>query len=157
MTNSSNEGLATRLVTRRTVAKGAVWSIPVIASVTLAPAAAASTLKFTITAACGTGNASKTGSFSVQVTAGSLPAGTAFVLTGTANINSTDYAFDNNLLTYVSGNGTTTVTLTTKAILSNNASIPISAVQGTGDSITLTVSTESAKLTFNNGGVCKLA
>ena len=77
------------VVSRRTLARGAVWSVPVIAGVALAPtASAASTDDVVVAAYCVSGvtPANRRG-FNVSAAAGVIPIGCTFTFTSSGALN----------------------------------------------------------------------
>ncbi|MBG6083953.1 hypothetical protein [Zhihengliuella flava] len=80
-------------IDRRTLTKGAAWSVPVIAAAVSAPAAAASTVQqfdVTVSASCTGGidllvvTAFGDPTFTITATTGDIPVGTTFILTSDA-------------------------------------------------------------------------
>ena len=81
------------VVSRRTLARGAVWSVPVIAGVALAPtASAASTDDVVVAAYCVSGvtPANRRG-FNVSAAAGVIPIGSTFTFTSDAGLSARPY------------------------------------------------------------------
>ncbi|HEY1134759.1 MAG TPA: hypothetical protein VGE77_09300 [Nocardioides sp.] len=89
MSENQNAGGRSGLVSRRTIARTAAWSVPAVAVVAASPAHAVSTpdavFDVTVTANCVNAILAppSTVNFVISATAGTIPAGTQFQLTGT--------------------------------------------------------------------------
>jgi hypothetical protein len=154
MTDTRDESLATRKFSRRTVAKGAVWSVPIIASVSLAPsAAAASKFKYKLIADC------STGTFSLQVISGTLPSGSVVTLNYTnpgGNGNIAGKFAESSPPVFIAGTPSGgTVTFTSNADILAGSTVTVASVtRSNNGTFTLTGDGNTATITGTGATGC---
>ena len=104
-------------VSRRTLGRAAVWSVPVVASVVAAPTAwaASGDPRVTITPLC-LGTSAARGSFTVSIANNNLPVGSSFVITSDAALTPGDVSAPGAAVTQ-NGTNVNSVLVTTQTVL----------------------------------------